>query len=218
VRRFDGILSTVADAEVAEVITPEMLFDARQPAAWSVLSCPPVTRTTEEFTRVLRPLLTRCQEAVFVDPWFDPTKRRFWKPLQALLEVVWGAESCVEAPTAQLVIAEGEGKRKRDGARLMGLCKQALPQRLPKGRSLTVTVLRQREGGEKIHNRYVLTKLAGVSFGTGLDVSDEQETAETDDLCRLTHEQLLKRWGQYVSARESYFDIAARPTVIVAKQ
>jgi hypothetical protein len=75
-----------------------------------------------------------------------------------------------------------------------------------------VTVLKERECGEKIHNRYVLTTLAGVAFGTGLDAADgEAGKVQSDDLCRLSSEQLKKRWGQYKSARGSYFDIAAGP-------
>ena len=64
----------------------------------------------------------------------------------------------------------------------------------------------------------MLTKFAGVSFGTGLDVADHEETEQTDDLCRLSREQLLKRWGQYVSGKDSYFDKAAGPSAISAKQ
>jgi hypothetical protein len=216
VRPFDGILSTVPDAIVAEVLTPEMLFDARPPSAWTVPPCPPVARTAEEFAQALRPLLTRCREAVFVDPWFDPREARFVEPLRAMLKELSGQRSCVASPEAQLVLAAGEGRRNRDAAWLMGLCEQRLPRHLPREHCLEVTVLRQREGKEKIHNRYVLTLLAGVSFGTGLDVADEPETEQTDDICRLSQDQLRKRWGQYVSARGSYFDIAAGPTKIAA--
>lgn len=218
VKHFDGILSTIPAPNVAEVLTPQMLFDARPPVAWTVPSCPPVARTAKDFAWALKPLLTRCREVVFVDPWFDPRESRFVDSLRAMLDALWGQQSCVASPTAQLVLAEGEGRRKRDGAWLIDLCQQRLPKHLPHNRCLEVTVLRQRERGEKIHNRYVLTKLAGVSFGTGLDVSDEQETEQTDDICRLSHKQLLTRWGQYVSARGSYFEIAAGPTPISSAQ
>ena len=86
---------------------------------------------------------------------------------------------------------------------------------IPAGHSLTVTVLQERESGENIHNRYVLTTLAGVAFGTGLDAADgEAGKFQSDDLCRLSSEQLLKRWGQYKTARGSFFDIAAGPFLV----
>lgn len=213
-RPFHGILSTMPDATVSEVITPQMLFSDRPPAAWSVKPNPAPLRTVSAFVQAVAPLLTRCKETVFVDPWFDPRKDRFLDTLEAMLKVLWGPERCVSAPAAQLVLAERKGEKKRDPNWLLGLCQKSLPRILPKGHCLQVTVLGQREGGENIHNRYMLTKIAGVSFGTDLDVADEEEVGQSDDLYRLSHEQLLKRWGQYVSARGSWFDIAAGPSII----
>lgn len=213
-RPFHGILSTTADATVPEVMTPCMLFSDRPPAAWTVRPNPAPPRNAEAFAQAVGPLLTRCREAVFVDPWFNPNKKRFREPLRAMLAVLWGPRCCVSAPAAQLVISEGDNERRRDPRWLLGECQERLPQVIPPGRDLQVTVLRQRDGGEKIHNRYILTKIAGVGFGTGLDVGDNSEVGQSDDLCRLSREQLLKRWGQYVSARDSYFDMAAGPATI----
>lgn len=213
-RPFQGILSVAPAPAMTEVLTPEMLFDDSLPAAWSAPCCPPVPRTASDFAEALRPLLLRCREVVFVDPWFDPAKRRFTEPLRALLDLLWGPGRAVDAPEAQLVIAEGGDEGKREGRWLMGQCEERLPRVLPAGQCLKVTVLRQRASGEKIHNRYVLTKFAGVSFGTGLDVADDPESAQTDDLCRLSREQLVSRWGQYVSGTPP-FDVAAGPLSIM---
>jgi len=210
VRPFHGILSAAPTEGVAEVIIPDMLFGDCLPPAWTVPPCPAVRRTPSDFALALRPLLSRCREVIFVDPWFDAQESRFRESLRAMLGELWGPKRCVESPSAQLVIAEG----KRDGDWLKDRCRERLRNLLPQGRSITVTVLRERKGGEKIHNRYVLTKFAGVSFGTGLDIADGDETEQTDDLCRLSREQLVKRWGQYVSAKGSWFDIAAGPEEI----
>ncbi len=217
-RPFHGILSATPDAAVPEVMTPEMLFSDHPPAAWSVRLNPAPPRTAEAFAQAVGPLLTRCREAVFVDPWFSPDKKRFTEPLRAMLAVLWGPGCCVSTPRAQLVIAEGRNERGRDPQWLLTQCKEKLPRILPEGHSLQVTVLRQRDGGEHIHNRYILTKIAGISFGTGLDVADDGEVGQTDDLCRLSHDQLLKRWGQYVSARGSWFNISAGPSLISSSQ
>lgn len=206
-RPFHGILSTQPAAGVPEVITPDMLFGEHQPSAWKAPQSSVIARNALAFAQALAPLLTRCKEAVFVDPYFDPKEQRFRNSLAAMLQVLWGPSCCVSPPKCQLVVAEPP--RGADG--LLKDCQQRLPQILPNGRSLRVTVLRKREGGEKIHNRYVLTLLAAVMFGTGLDVSHEGKTDESDDLCRLSGEQLDKRWGQYVTAPSSYFEIAAGP-------
>ncbi len=81
---------------------------------------------------------------------------------------------------------------------------------------MQVTLLRQRPGCEKVHNRYILTKLAGVSFDVRLDAADDGDSGQSDDLCRLSSEQLNKCWRQYVSARTSWFDVAAGPLEILS--
>lgn len=60
-------------------------------------------------------------------------------------------------------------------------------------------------GGEKFHNRYVLTELAGVDFGVG---TDEGENHHSDDLTLLSRERYNKRWLQYWNAEG--FEIAER--------
>jgi hypothetical protein len=67
-RPFHGILNTTPATGVAEVITPAALFSDRPPPAWTMPPCPAVPRKPEDFAEALRPLLTRCREAVFVDP------------------------------------------------------------------------------------------------------------------------------------------------------
>jgi hypothetical protein len=210
-RPFHGILSTIPDVSIPAVMTPDMLLDEHPPAAWRVPPNPAPPRTAEAFATALAPLLTRSREVVFVDPWFDPKKRRFRATLKAMLDVLWGPDCCVRTPLAQLVFAESG----RSPAWLMSECERLLPPIVPAGHALAVTILKEREVGEKIHNRYVLTCLAGAAFGIGRDEADDDAGEfQSDDLCRLSSEQLVKRWGQYVSARGSWFDIAAGPAAI----
>jgi len=46
------------------------------------------------------------------------------------------------------------------------------------------------------------------------EADDDAGELQSDDLCRLSSEQWVRRWGQYVSARGSWFDIAAGPVSI----
>jgi hypothetical protein len=54
--------------------------------------------------------------------------------------------------------------------------------------------LGQKTGGEKLHNRYILTDLGGVAFGVGLDEGDD---GETDDLTLMDRALYELRWSQY---------------------
>jgi hypothetical protein len=53
----------------------------------------------------------------------------------------------------------------------------------------------QRDGGDLVHNRYVLTDLGGVSFGVGIEAG---RAGETDDLQLLAPATYVLRWAQYV--------------------
>jgi hypothetical protein len=107
-RPFHGILSIGEANSVPAVITPDMLFSERPPSAWAVPPNPAPPRTAQGLAQAVAPLLTRCGEVIFVDPWFDPGKPRFLSSLQAMLGVLWGPGRCVGAPSAQLVLAESD--------------------------------------------------------------------------------------------------------------
>jgi hypothetical protein len=69
-----------------------------------------------------------------------------------------------------------------------------MASRLPRNVTIEFVRWKQRDGGEKLHNRYILTDLGGVSFGVGLD---EGKAGETDDLLLLPRTQYERRWSQY---------------------
>lgn len=208
---FDGIITTKGIDGRPEIMTEEMLFEHPPPDAWSPPSNSPRLRNADEFAGALNPLLSRCREVVFVDPHFDPGAERFIRPLELMLEKLWSPNRHDRPSLAKLVTgaSRDDARKGRSGDFVLNKCKERLPRILPKGRKIDLLILVEREKGEKLHNRYVLTLLGGVSFGIGLDVADQNGKLclQTDDLCRLTSEQLKMRWKQYVSGCGSYFDI-----------
>ena len=56
-----------------------------------------------------------------------------------------------------------------------GECKRRLRRCVPEGIQVLVRRLRQKQDGEKLHNRYILTDLGGVAFGIGLDDGNGNE-------------------------------------------
>ena len=73
-------------------------------------------------------------------------------------------------------------------------CENKLPSIIPEDLTLTVYRWKEREGGEKLHNRYILTDIGGVQFGHGLD---EGDLGTTDDVSRLGDDTYAKRWENY---------------------
>ena len=65
-----------------------------------------------------------------------------------------------------------------------GLNRNAVPDfhvSCPPGAVVHIRILSQIAGGEKLHNRYVLTDYGGVVFGVGLDSGEPGESDEVLD-------------------------------------
>jgi hypothetical protein len=89
-----------------------------------------------------------------------------------------------------------------------GECHARLRRCIPDGMRIVVRRLNQRAGGERLHNRYILTDLGGIAFGVGLDDGGD---GETDDLSLMDRAQYELRWSQYAGDPPGEFDQAEAP-------
>ena len=129
------------------------------------------SRSTEDLAAVLSAMLINCRQLHLVDPHFGPENARHRKLLEALMDVLSG-----HAVAPEVIRVHSSAK---SVLRFFEEEAAKMAERLPKGYSVEFARLKQREGGEKLHNRYVLTDLGGVSLGAGLDVGG---AGESDDL------------------------------------
>lgn len=84
---------------------------------------------------------------------------------------------------------------------------------LPDGVTVSFKRWDELEGGEKFHNRYILTDLGGVGFGIGLE---EGEDSETEDINLLSAKQYRLRREQFTVPGEK-FDLIDEPAPISGK-
>jgi hypothetical protein len=149
-------------------------------------------------------MLGNCTEMHLVDPHFNPEKARFRRVLEALLEVVAESNASLRVVRVHCIAANlGLAFFEQEAAKMAGS--------LPNGVTIAFSRWKEKQqGGEKLHNRYVLTNIGGVSLGVGLD---EGEPGETDDVHLLTREQYRLRWEQYVGPNGA-FACADLPTSV----
>ncbi|MEK8020101.1 MAG: hypothetical protein VSS75_024780 [Candidatus Parabeggiatoa sp.] len=50
---------------------------------------------------------------------------------------------------------------------------------------------------DEMHNRYILTDIGGVLFGTGLDDDNDGESTSTDDVTLLDESAYKQHWKKY---------------------
>ena len=225
-RPFHAIVARQNPRDYDYVITADKLVENGHDK-WQVPDNSPVPRTATGVVEAMAPILRVCRQIVFIDPYFDPTKDRFLKPMACFLDVIWNSRYGVGKPRLELHTSIDRYFRKyergpeRDPEKERWECKgllsrlQAkLPRIIPRGEKMSVFIWKQRERGQKLHNRYILTEVCGVLFGTGLDQSDDPEAMETDDVELLDGSLLDSRWKQYKGSPAA-FDSVVKPFELV---
>jgi len=218
-RPFHAILARENPRENSYVVTVKKLIAEGHPR-WAVPDNPPVARNAVELVGAVAPLLRACRHIVFIDPYFDSTKHRFMEPMKAFLKEIWHNRYGTENPRVELhtgidrFFHEHERGQNRKPIEERRVCvnfyneiQKRLPGIIPVGKVVHITLWKQREHGQKLHNRYILSEVCGVAFGIGLDQNDDPAGTETDDLHMMDQAKLETRWREYQD-RSPLFDQA----------
>jgi len=228
-RPFYAILATDNPRKRSFVIAANDLIENGHDL-WRIPDQNPTTRTPEDIAGTLSSVLQTCRHAILVDPYFNPRKRRFLRTLEAILQSCCGNICGVDKLQVELHTSidrefnsweRGEDRNTEDDRieyeKLETACKNLLPDIIPDSIALRIVIWKQRVNGEKLHNRYLLTNLFSVMFGTGSDASDNPATNESDDFVLLEEGQHITRYQQY-AGNQPAFDMVGAPFKIIGKK
>jgi hypothetical protein len=162
-----------------------------------------VNRKAPDISDAVKRMLNCCRWVKFIDPYLVQGKRGHKESLLAFFKIL-GAERPVGPPEAIEMHASGEGAT-------TDYLEDFYQKITPVGLEVTLYRWQERANGQKLHNRYILTDLGGVSFQHGLDTGRE---GETDDIARLDLAQYVLRCKQYDPAAPA-FDQAKAPLKII---
>lgn len=209
-RPFHAIVARENPRANGHVIPAKGLIAEGHPR-WVVPDHPPVARSAVELVTAVSPILRSCRHIVFIDPYFDPTKQRFMEPMTAFLQEIWTNRYGAENPRVELHTGidrffrqheQGQNRNsdeeRRVCANLVFEMKRRLARIIPTDKGVHLRIWKQREHGQKLHNRYILSEFCGVAFGTGLDQNDNQENIETDDLHMMDAAKFAIRRQEYL--------------------
>lgn len=191
-RKFHAILARDNPRNNPQVIRENDVLETDSPPAWRVPREIPILRTATSMATHLEPMLRCATRLLFVDPYFRASEPRWRNPLKEFLKIIcdgsrdvtleYHASACYRnAPSWDYFCKE---------------CNNYLPHLIPRDFTLTVRLWKERNEKEKLHNRYILTDIGGVQFGTGLDEGDP-DTTDTDDILRLSFELWQQRLEDY---------------------
>lgn len=163
-------------------------------------------RNPEEFADALEGILLYCKEILLIDPHFGPENSRHKQMIEAFVNKISKRVSYPERfeihcsdKIANLDFFEEQT--------------QKLTAIVPKNLKLSFYSWRERPGGEKFHNRYILTEHCGVTIGTGLD---KGKKGQSDDINLMSAEQYQFRKNQFRIA-DSAFDLVDQPKPIIGR-
>ena len=206
---FHAILALTNLENYAHVLTEREIIDEDSAVRWAVGRGCFVERNAVEMAEVVAPMLRCSSIVVFIDPHFGPGLPRFRRPFAAFLEQMV-RQRPGEMPKRIEVHTGAEDTGTEEFFREE--CDTKLCRCVPEEMRVLVRRLRQKQDGEKLHNRYILTNLGGVAFGTGLD---EGNKGETDDITLMDRGQYELRWSQYGGDPPAGFEQEGDPIEVV---
>ena len=157
-----------------------------------------VTRVAADMISIISCLLRTSEHIIIVDPYFSD-KQRWWNVFISLLRV--SANNSYKKLLKIDVVFDGSKEHSPTVNYLADkLNRENLVFSANLALSVTFKSLAARAGNEQLHNRYVLSNLAGVCFMHGLD-----EGEGTDDVSILSEEGYNKRWEHYTT--NNVFDL-----------
>ncbi|MHC8405693.1 hypothetical protein [Pseudomonas sp. TMB3-21] len=182
---FDHVVSALNHGALP-TLRLEQLFDGEITYPNQLL----VKRVASDMAAAVANILRLATTIVFVDPYFNtqPTK---WQPLIHFLNTAL-ARRPGPAPTLE-VLFSGDKANMATPAFLKAKLIAEEPVLVTRC-NVTFKSIRELANGEKLHNRYVLTDIGGVSFGIGLDEGSEHHR---DDVALLNEIIYRLRWHQY---------------------
>jgi hypothetical protein len=162
-----------------------------------------ISRDAKEMATAVQMMLSCCRWVKFIDPHISPGTKRYRISLCAFLNILAAARPVGPPEAIEIHTKQHEGTE--------NFLRNAYREIIPPGLTLTVYQWKKRIAGPKLHNRYILTDIGGVSFHHGLDTGED---GETDDISRLDSAQYQRHCKQYDKASTA-FEPAAPPLTIV---
>lgn len=168
-------------------------------SAWNIRRVCTPKRKAEEISKAIKSVLELSTTAIFIDPYFRANNSKnhieiFKLFMEYLFCPYFKTPFRIEIHAADYETAPTFYYFKQE-------CIRNLPPLIPKGHKVKIIRWHHIGGGEKLHNRYILTNLGGIQFGIGLDAGDK---GQTEDIFLMDVEQYELRWEQYASGNPAF--------------
>ncbi len=163
-----------------------------------ILDQPPpsitITRTADSMAKGIEPMLRYAKRIRFIDPYFCALHDRFKEPLRKFLDIIFDNHN------VERLELHAWDERKVNWDDFLGECNE-LSCFIRKDLRLTVHLWKEKTQGQRFHNRFILTDIGGVMFGTGLDQNVVKNDKDEDIITRLSSIDTLRWIAKYSTER-----------------
>ena len=177
---------TKKEEDIENSLTFVDAFD-KEHSLMRVNRTPRVRRTSEQMSKAISNLLQFSKHIIFVDSYFENLNGRHINPFIEFLNVIANRQNNI--PIHKIEYHCGSGVKIDH---FKSELNRRVQRRIPNG--LKIDILRW--PSEKLHNRYILTDLAGVMFGIGLD-EDTDGSKPYDEITLLDGDTYSDLWRLY---------------------
>lgn len=159
---------------------------------WNIPRERVIQRESEKLAACAKMLLMASKKILVIDPHFDPTKNRFIKTFSHLVDFAFK-----NSTPHRLELHVEHTDRSPSFEMWSDSCQRRLSQIVPKGHVLKIMRWNERDMGDKMHPRYVLTEIGGIRYDYGLDEWDGVGEGKTIDVILIDPRVYEQRWNDY---------------------
>jgi len=207
-RPFHAIMSSSNPQNHQDVIP---IAAYRQHRLWAQPREQEILRSPQEMARAASPLLRSAKHIVFVDPYFDVLQDCYLQSFQSFFSEIWQSNT-YQRPQVEIITGlkgcweRGTGQPRQDDINsFQNECTARLSVFVPQGCRIKMHLFKEKRGGQQLHNRYILTNLAGIKFPAGLGCGPANRRTG-DDLSLISNGSIRQLWGIYTNRRPAAFD------------
>ncbi|MBF4317189.1 hypothetical protein EAY30_19985, partial [Vibrio anguillarum] len=166
---IQAIITSIFNEANSEYDYASMMFT--QPKDWIINQTNSVPRNAESLADAISVSLALADVAMFIDPYFHPSDDRYRRPfIEFINRLAGGRRQCRRALVFTAI--QGDKTRAELQRGLVEHVKPLLPARFEVEMSIWPS--------NQMHDRFVLTKQVGYSFGHGLDEATYQDAIEVN--------------------------------------
>ncbi|MDH3581182.1 MAG: hypothetical protein OEM91_11225 [Hyphomicrobiales bacterium] len=201
---FHSILARSPMANCAQVLTEKDIDNDHD--LWKISTGHTIKRTADASADAVGSMLRLSRRIILVDYMLGFENRRYRETVRKFLYAAVKSRPNENLDTVEIVSASYAPVDFFEDT-----CRQQLPRLIPAGVKVRVWKIAQLDGGDRPHNRFILTNLGGVQFGWGLD--EGRGGGELDDVSIMPRESFDRRWLQYGDLA-GHFQVEAGPIEI----